>query len=119
MSETSECPRCAGCGRVADSDSGEPWSCWETLPEASKTALRLGLVRPMTCPDCAGSGRIPQPGGPYMPILGPRGWGVAAASRVFPASALCASKEEAEKTARVWNARVAEGRKAEREDGAA
>ncbi len=46
------CQRCRGCGQIANSDEGEPWVTWENLPEASKLAVRMGLVRPIPCPDC-------------------------------------------------------------------
>jgi hypothetical protein len=51
------CPRCDGCGRIANSEAGEPWRVWEALPEASAVAVRLGIVKPILCPDCAGTGR--------------------------------------------------------------
>jgi hypothetical protein len=51
------CRRCEGCGRIANSADGEPWSAWEALPLASTLAARLGAVRPIVCPDCAGTGR--------------------------------------------------------------
>ena len=57
MRETAEakaCPRCGGCGQIANSDEGEPWSAWEALPEPSKLAVRLGIVRPVPCPRCRG-----------------------------------------------------------------
>jgi len=56
MSEKTKCPRCNGCGKIANSDDGEPWTVWENLPENAKVAVRLGLVGPVTCPDCGGSG---------------------------------------------------------------
>jgi hypothetical protein len=50
MTET--CQRCDGCGSIANSDSGEPWTQWERLPPGSDLAVRMGLVRPIPCPDC-------------------------------------------------------------------
>ncbi len=52
------CDGCDGCGQIADSKDGdgEPWSAWEALPERSKGAIYLGLVRPVACPRCDGSG---------------------------------------------------------------
>lgn len=50
------CSRCAGCGRLANTDAGEPWSAWESLG-----AARVGLVQPVLCPVCQGSGRVPMP----------------------------------------------------------
>lgn len=52
MSDGAACERCEGCGMVANSADGEPWTHWERLPEAAKVAVRLGLVRPIACPDC-------------------------------------------------------------------
>jgi hypothetical protein len=51
------CPRCDGCGKIANSDEGEPWSTWESLPPGSDIAVRMGLVKPVLCPDCGGSGK--------------------------------------------------------------
>ncbi len=56
--EPKECGRCDGCGQIADSKKGEPWTSWESMPYASKVAIRMGLVRPITCPDCAGTGVV-------------------------------------------------------------
>lgn len=50
------CGRCNGCGRIADAPTGEPWTFWEELPEPSKLAIRLGIVRPIACPECDGAG---------------------------------------------------------------
>lgn len=54
-----KCGRCDGCGRVAMNSSGElmePWTAWEELPPGSDFAVRVGLVKPVKCPDCEGSG---------------------------------------------------------------
>lgn len=50
------CTRCDGCGCIADSKDGEPWTAWENLPPGSDAAVRLGLVRPIPCPACGGKG---------------------------------------------------------------
>lgn len=50
------CDRCDGCGRIANSESGEPWTAWAELPLKSSTAVLIGLVRPIPCPDCNGTG---------------------------------------------------------------
>lgn len=50
------CPKCAGCGRVADDDENTPWKYWAALPFPSDLAVRLGLVSPRTCQSCGGSG---------------------------------------------------------------
>jgi len=46
------CPTCAGCGQIANDENGTPWIYWEQLPPQSKLAIRIGLVRPLPCPDC-------------------------------------------------------------------
>jgi len=51
-----KCKRCNGCGRIANSDSGEPWTAWADLPPGSDIAVRLGIVRPIPCPVCRGTG---------------------------------------------------------------
>lgn len=53
-----ECTRCDGCGRLADSDDREPWSFWESLPWPSNMAVVMGLVKPIQCPDCNGRGEV-------------------------------------------------------------
>lgn len=52
------CRRCEGCGQIADSADGEPWSFWLDLPLRSALAVTAGLVRPISCPDCGGAGQI-------------------------------------------------------------
>jgi len=54
------CPKCDGCGRVANSDDQEPWTVWENLPLKSAAAVLIGLVRPIPCPVCHGSGSVTQ-----------------------------------------------------------
>lgn len=51
-----QCERCRGCGRIADSDAGEPWSAWLELPLQSAVAVVAGIVKPIPCPVCRGSG---------------------------------------------------------------
>lgn len=46
------CRRCDGRGLIADSDDGEPWTAWENLPPGADLAVKVGLVRPIPCPDC-------------------------------------------------------------------
>lgn len=53
---TATCARCEGCGQIATSDQGEPWTAWLDLPLKSAAAVVLGLVRPIPCPACGGSG---------------------------------------------------------------
>lgn len=63
MAERMPCPRCKGCGQLANSDSGEPWTDWLKLPLESALAVFIGLVRPVTCPACGGTGFVePQMG---------------------------------------------------------
>ncbi len=58
---TPRCPRCEGCGKLADSDDREPWTVWENLPLRSAGAVLLGLVKPIECPDCSGTGKVTGP----------------------------------------------------------
>lgn len=51
-----ECIRCAGCGKIANDEEGTPWKYWEELPIGSDLAVRMGLVKPTSCPVCAGTG---------------------------------------------------------------
>lgn len=52
------CARCRGCGKIANSEEGEPWSDWDSLPAGADLAVRMGIVRPITCPSCHGSGEV-------------------------------------------------------------
>lgn len=55
------CRRCEGCGQIADSADGEPWSfwlVWTAVAVPVQHAVTAGLVRPISCPDCGGAGRI-------------------------------------------------------------
>lgn len=58
MSKKSKCPKCDGCGQIADDTDQLPWSVWEELPEGSKAAVFFGLVSPMECPRCHGAGEL-------------------------------------------------------------
>jgi len=51
-----KCARCNGCGSIADSEQGEPWTYWAELPRGSNAAVVLGVVKPIPCPVCDGSG---------------------------------------------------------------
>ena len=53
------CRDCEGDGRIANSDSGEPWAHWLSLPLHSATAVALGLVFPVLCRTCGGTGIRP------------------------------------------------------------
>lgn len=59
MSQT-RCGRCDGCGKIANDECGTPWSAWSGLPLRSASAVLVGLVRPLPCPDCGGSGTTPK-----------------------------------------------------------
>lgn len=52
-----KCGRCDGCGQIANSEAGEPWTAWLDMPLGSSSAVLLGLVAPIPCPDCNGTGR--------------------------------------------------------------
>lgn len=52
MPDIKECQRCGGCGQIANSEDGEPWTAWTSLPPGSDVAVMLGLVRPIPCPEC-------------------------------------------------------------------
>lgn len=48
-----ECSRCDGCGEIADSEDGEPWTHWMDLPPGSNLAVVAGIVKPIPCPECS------------------------------------------------------------------
>jgi hypothetical protein len=60
-SESEPCDRCDGCGQIADSDDGESWTAWTDLPPGADLAVRMGLVKPVDCPECDGSGACKGP----------------------------------------------------------
>jgi hypothetical protein len=47
----SGCPRCSGCGQIANDDDGTPWKYWAELPPGSNLAVVMGLVKPIPCPN--------------------------------------------------------------------
>lgn len=51
-----KCARCDGCGKIANTDEGEPWSAWLDLPLRSCAAVAAGIVKPIPCPECNGAG---------------------------------------------------------------
>lgn len=59
LRQVQKCLRCDGCGKIADSKDGEPWTNWTTLPVQSAIAVAAGIVKPITCPDCNGTGGKP------------------------------------------------------------
>lgn len=54
-----QCPRCEGCGQLADDEDGTPWRRWLELPLRSSGAVLAGIVKPTLCPVCKGKGKIP------------------------------------------------------------
>lgn len=56
--------RCDGCGKLASTEEQEPWAYWQMLPPGSDIAVRMGFVRPITCPECGGSGEVANNDGP-------------------------------------------------------
>ncbi len=58
-----KCGQCDGCGKVANSDDGEPWTVWENLPPCSDIAVKMGIVKPISCPACGGMGEAYPDGG--------------------------------------------------------
>lgn len=57
---TKQCQKCDGCGQVATDEDESPWTLWEELPESSKLAIHIGLVRPVQCDKCDGTGQEAQ-----------------------------------------------------------
>ena len=47
-----QCPKCGGCGQVADTEDEESWSVWAALPPGIDAAVTMGLVKPKPCPKC-------------------------------------------------------------------
>jgi hypothetical protein len=52
------CERCNGCGRIADTEDGEPWTAWTSHRLMASAAVLLRIVRPVKCPDCNGTGEL-------------------------------------------------------------
>jgi|GEM_PF-5683354 len=68
-----KCPKCNGCGKVADTEDQEPWTVWAALSLQSAAAVLAGIVRPRPCPLCGGTGKIdtapaPQPAAPAQRV---------------------------------------------------
>ena len=51
--DAANCKRCGGCGLIADTDEGEPWTAWSELPPGADLAVRIGAVSPVPCPACS------------------------------------------------------------------
>ena len=47
-----KCPKCDGCGQVANTEDEEPWTVWAALPPGADAAVKMGLVKPKPCPEC-------------------------------------------------------------------
>ena len=58
MSEQVECDNCAGCGKVADDPDQTPWKYFEETPTQSAVGIGMGWIKPITCPECEGSGKV-------------------------------------------------------------
>ena len=56
MVRQNKCPKCNGCGYVADTEDQEPWTAWQELPSNSAISAFLGFVKPIRCPKCDGAG---------------------------------------------------------------
>lgn len=50
--KTNRCPKCEGCGQVADNQERTAWARWLDEPHLPES----GLVQPMPCPKCFGTG---------------------------------------------------------------
>lgn len=51
-----KCPKCEGCGKIANDDDGTQWTYWMDLPVKSAHAVIFGIVKPIPCPKCGGTG---------------------------------------------------------------
>lgn len=60
MNETEykKCPRCEGCGQIANDEDGTPWRVWLDLPLRSSLSVLAGIVKPLLCPVCKGKGKV-------------------------------------------------------------
>lgn len=52
--DITQCQACEDSGLVADTQDREPWPAWQKLPAEAQFAVRVGLVRPIPCPECLG-----------------------------------------------------------------
>ena len=50
------CPKCLGCGLIANDDEGSSWLEWLAIPPPSNLMVQIGAVKPIRCPECAGTG---------------------------------------------------------------
>jgi hypothetical protein len=72
---TERCTRCDGCGQIADTEDGEPWTQWANLPVQSATAVLMGIVKPVPCPVCGGTGTAAESAGKPVFIVADEGEG--------------------------------------------
>lgn len=63
------CKQCEGWGKVDDGDEGVSWGIWAALPPGADIAVKLGVVKPITCPRCGGTGEDPEGWGGKEPKL--------------------------------------------------
>ena len=52
------CKRCLGWKKVDEAEQ-QSWKYWAEMPEQSKIAIKVGLVKPIDCADCGGTGIQP------------------------------------------------------------
>ena len=57
--EYKTCPKCDGCGQIANDDEETPWRAWLELPLKSGHSVLTGIVKPLLCPVCNGKGKVP------------------------------------------------------------
>ena len=50
-----KCENCDGCGQIADDAEGAPWTAWTSLPVGAQMAIRMGMLKPIVCPECFGA----------------------------------------------------------------
>ena len=46
------CSRCEGCGQIANTPDGEPWTAWAALSPGLAAVVRAGIVQAIPCPAC-------------------------------------------------------------------
>lgn len=60
MDEQQNCPKCEGGGCV-DSKDGKPW---HVVTATVNQDQRSGAIRPLSCDQCRGTGKVPKPQAP-------------------------------------------------------
>lgn len=56
--EHGPCPRCEGCGDLADNEFKTPWRAWQDLPIITSPTMRESDVEKVECSQCSGTGLI-------------------------------------------------------------